>query len=443
MKEERHESRRVTMRGKELEAWHDMGIFIGIWILVFLVALKVLGELRPLLEPLLWAFFIMMGLLPLADFIENLIIWCVNKSRRAVGLGPLQSGCAEAGMLAVATEEPQRSPHHHSDSDDSSADQNSEDEYDSPFDQARLRHKCTGARFIAVIFVMTSFGYCVSHMVALASRSAQNLQENWHHYEDGGAKLKEKLNLTNVFKYSEWKHENIQVTDEVLDAAFEKFREMGQTVIEKAGAGLVRGLSETLMMAGMTFLYMIFWLCNPIYINTDVSNVFRRYILLKGAASAMYAFSLWAGLHILDIDLAACIAMIAFFFNFVPEVGPFLAMVLPVPLIIFDGRIEDTWRRLLLCVGGQLALKFVCGNIVEVKLVEAQNDMKMHPVIILFGVAFFGWIWGPTGMLLSVPIVAAAKASVQAMPSKYRDAILIFLEGDKMAPTHYRLRQNA
>merc|ERR1712113_1210668 len=89
--------------------------------------------------------------------------------------------------------------------------------------------------------------------------------------------------------------------------------------------------------------------------------------------------------------------------------------------------------------GGQLGLKFIFANIVEVKLVERQDEMKMHPVMILFFVTFFGWIWGATGMLLSVPLMAAAKACMHALPPAYRNPILMLLEGDTQAPARYDL----
>merc|ERR1712194_90785 len=89
--------------------------------------------------------------------------------------------------------------------------------------------------------------------------------------------------------------------------------------------------------------------------------------------------------------------------------------------------------------GAQLALKFVFANVVEVKLVEADQLMKMHPVIILLAVTFFGFIWGPTGMLLSVPLVAYAKVIIlsDSIPRCYRDPLLILLEGDRGAPANY------
>merc|ERR1719401_2773172 len=116
-------------------------------------------------------------------------------------------------------------------------------------------------------------------------------------------------------------------------------------------------------------------------------------------------------------------------------------MILPLPVILFDARQKRPVAVMLAALAGQLGLKFIFGNIVEVKLVESQRDMKMHPVIILFFVAFFGWIWGATGMMLSVPIVAAFKATVHVMPVKYRDVILILLEGDKHAPERFKKRR--
>jgi len=114
-----------------------------------------------------------------------------------------------------------------------------------------------------------------------------------------------------------------------------------------------------------------------------------------------------------------------------------MAMVLPLPVVVFDGRIENPFITLSIVLGGNLMLKCVWANILEVKLVESQEDMKMHPVVILFFVAFFGWIWGATGMLLSVPLVAVVKASMYIFPAVYRDPILTLLEGDRKAPARY------
>merc|ERR1711934_287881 len=92
--------------------------------------------------------------------------------------------------------------------------------------------------------------------------------------------------------------------------------------------------------------------------------------------------------------------------------GAFIAMVLPVPVIIFDSKLRSPFITLFIATAGQLGLKFVFANIIEVKLVEHDATMKMHPVVTLLALSFFGFIWGPTGMLLSVPLMAYMKVVV-------------------------------
>merc|ERR1711988_1787081 len=192
-------------------------------------------------------------------------------------------------------------------------------------------------------------------------------------------------------------------------------------ILENVGHSVSSGM--------MLVLFMMFWLCEPMHVSHNVSGVFKQYIVLKTLASAGYASCVWLLLHFLNIDLAIVFGLVTFLFNFVPEVGPFLAMALPLPIVLFDGRLEHPLISLAMVLSGNLVLKCLWGNIIEVKIVERQREMQMHPVVILFFVAFFGWIWGGTGMLLSVPAVAVFKASLHLMPASYRNPILVMLEG--------------
>merc|ERR1719259_583279 len=114
-------------------------------------------------------------------------------------------------------------------------------------------------------------------------------------------------------------------------------------------------------------------------------------------------------------------------------------MVLPCPVIMFDSRLERPLLVLLTAVLGQLALKFAFSNIIEVKLIESDKKLRMHPVMILLSVGIFGHLWGPTGMLLSVPLIALLKISLfsDIVPASYRDPILLVLEGDRNAPLRH------
>merc|ERR1719482_972721 len=176
--------------------------------------------------------------------------------------------------------------------------------------------------------------------------------------------------------------------------------------------------------------------------DSSINIMFRRYIMFKTLACFGYGVSVGLLLALLSIDLASVFALTTFALNYVPEVGPFVAMVLPCPIILFDSRLDRPFLTLITAVLGQLALKFAFSNIIEVKLIESDKKLRMHPVMILVSLGIFGYLWGPTGMLLSVPLMALLKVSLfsDLVPSSYRDPILVLLEGDRDAPMRHELR---
>merc|ERR1719221_381790 len=168
--------------------------------------------------------------------------------------------------------------------------------------------------------------------------------------------------------------------------------------------------------------------------NSSIDIMFRKYIMFKTLACFGYALCV-------GTLLASVFALTTFALNYVPEVGPFVAMFLPCPVILLDSRLERPMLVLLSAVLGQLALKFAFSNIIEVKLIESDKKLRMHPVMILLSVGIFGYLWGPTGMLLSVPLMALLKISLfsELVPASYRDPILVILEGDRDAPMKHGL----
>lgn len=286
---------------------------------------------------------------------------------------------------------------------------------------------------LAVLIVTGTFFTTIAALIFTIYKSALHMHHDWHYYEEGARRLQKMVEA-----------EKDVIPDEVLQKLVEKGLASLSDVVTFILQTVAESLSIFAMSTLMTLLYMMFWLCDPIVIGEQVAIVFQQYILLKGLASFLYAMSIWLLLHFLGVDLSIVFGVFTFFFNFVPEIGPFFAMLLPLPVILFDGRLEHPIVILLAAFFGQLGLKFIFGNIVEVKLVESKQIMRMHPVMILFFVAFFGHIWGATGMLLSVPIMATLKATVSKIPRIYRDPFLILLEGDPFSPIRYdRYQSNA
>jgi AI-2 transport protein TqsA len=423
---------RPTAASESHTNFHEGALVCGVWLIVVFVGAHTASAMRFVLEPLLWAFFLMMGLLPLTEAIECWIVQAARWLQNSVAV--LLGGGTKASSWSRSREGYPGEGHMAAlDSELEALSQASDKEDSDEEHQGGDRNRCglrRLARFLSVLFTVAGLFGLVVMFTAMIFESAEHMQSNWSHYQDGAKRVSTDVNKAMSIIS---KRAPKEVAQDIAEKTLSGIEDTLQLILTKILSNVTSTLGELVMMA----LYMIFWLSNPIDVRKEVAVIFKRYILLKGLASALYATCVWVVLHALSIDLAVVFGLITFLFNFVPEVGPFLAAVLPVPVILFDGRLASPWASVGAALCAQLALKFIFGNIVEVKLIESQQDLKMHPVIILFFVAFFAWMWGATGMLLSVPLMAAAKATMHALPAIYRDPILMLLEGDKRAPARY------
>lgn len=264
------------------------------------------------------------------------------------------------------------------------------------------------------------------------------MRNHWDVYEKGAQNLTNETLRILGFMFNKMP-DNFKKRYESLTADVMK---TAQDFVYGVLGDFVNNVSSLLLGGLMTMLYTLFWLCSPVPIHASVDIMFRRYIMFKTLVCFGFGICVGVLLALLSVDLASVFALTTFALNYVPEVGPLVAMVLPCPVILFDSRLERPFLVLTTAVVGQLALKFAFSNIIEVKLIESDKKLRMHPVMILVSLGIFGYLWGPTGMLLSVPIMALFKISLfsDLVPSSYRDPILILLEGDRNAPMRHELR---
>ena len=53
------------------------------------------------------------------------------------------------------------------------------------------------------------------------------------------------------------------------------------------------------------------------------------------------------------------------------------------------------------------------------------TSLDISPVVVLFSLVFWGWMWGIVGMILSVPIMAVVKTLMEQFPTTKPLAILM------------------
>eukprot|EP00928_Gymnodinium_smaydae_P093919 TRINITY_DN7828_c0_g1_i3.p1 TRINITY_DN7828_c0_g1~~TRINITY_DN7828_c0_g1_i3.p1 ORF type:complete len:619 (-),score=151.99 TRINITY_DN7828_c0_g1_i3:205-1815(-) len=306
-------------------------------------------------------------------------------------------------------------------------------------EERRSDYSGRGRRIVhhaAVATVVITVVFTIAGVVFVVVRSILSLRDHWAVYQRGAHDFAELLQRATT-------RVSLALPKRLYDDLATSGLARVEGYISELAGELLKNIWRFILEVVMMAVYICFWLADPMPMGSDVEELFKRYIILKGAACLGYGICVGILLFTLGVDLAAVFGLSAFLLSFVPEVGSMLAILLPAPVIIFDSRLESPATTLLTASFAQLGLKFIFANVVEVKLVEADQLMRMHPVIILLAVAFFGFIWGPTGMLLSVPLVAYLKVALLSdrVPSRYRDPVLVILEGDRDAPAKHSARR--
>ncbi|MEM9366614.1 MAG: AI-2E family transporter [Planctomycetota bacterium] len=141
----------------------------------------------------------------------------------------------------------------------------------------------------------------------------------------------------------------------------------------------------------------------------EVDYQVRSYLTLKTVISIFTGAAFGTALWILGVPMSFTFGVLAFLLNFVPNIGPLVASVLPIPLILLapDGTL--IWMIstiVILCT-----IQGISGNLVEPKVMGNSSDL--HPVTILVALMFWGMMWGVIGMFLATPVTAAIKILLQ------------------------------
>jgi predicted PurR-regulated permease PerM len=140
---------------------------------------------------------------------------------------------------------------------------------------------------------------------------------------------------------------------------------------------------------------------------TRIMHEIQRYLWIKTAISMITALLFGAWLAFLGIDFAVLWSMTAFALNYVPNIGSVIALIPPTVI----AGLQYGIGKAILVVIGNAAIYTVFGNILEPSLMGRRFGLS--PLVIFLSVIFWGWIWGPVGMLLAVPLMMSVKISFE------------------------------
>lgn len=135
--------------------------------------------------------------------------------------------------------------------------------------------------------------------------------------------------------------------------------------------------------------------------NDQVSSYIRGQLTVAFAVAVMFMI----GFSIIGLDYAITLGIAAGFLNLIPYLGSFLAMIPAVFLGIVGGPV------LLI----QVLIVFVIEQTIEGRLISPLvlgNELSIHPVTILLVLLTSGKLFGLVGVILGIPVYAAAKVVI-------------------------------
>lgn len=136
---------------------------------------------------------------------------------------------------------------------------------------------------------------------------------------------------------------------------------------------------------------------------TGVINSIHDYLRIKTQVSLATGVLAAILVLVVGVDYVVLWALLAFMLNYVPTLGSIIASVPPVLLAI----VQFGWERALVTAGGYLLINFVMGNVLEPRLMGRR--LGLSSLVVFLSLVFWGWVWGPVGMLLSVPLTMLVK----------------------------------
>lgn len=156
----------------------------------------------------------------------------------------------------------------------------------------------------------------------------------------------------------------------------------------------------------------------------EVSKQVWAYLGVKTAIGLLTGVLFGVFLSIVGIPYAILWGLLVFLLNYIPNIGSLIAAIPPV-LLAFLTRDVGT---ALLVAGGNIALNQVLGNIVEPRWMGAR--LGLSPLVVFVSLLFWSWLWGPIGMLLSVPLTMVVKILLENSEDLRWVAVLLGPSGD-------------
>jgi len=144
----------------------------------------------------------------------------------------------------------------------------------------------------------------------------------------------------------------------------------------------------------------------------NMDGQIEKYLAIKTAFCVLNGILVGVVLALFGVEFAVVFGFLAFILNYIPNIGSTVAIA--VPIVIAFLQYGSVWRCLAILII-VVGLDSVMGNFLEPRFMG--RGLGLSPLVVIFSLIFWGWLWGIPGMVLCVLITAVIKIVCANIPS--------------------------
>jgi len=196
---------------------------------------------------------------------------------------------------------------------------------------------------------------------------------------------------------------------------------------------IVQGFGSALTNGFMIMLLVIFMLLEVSVlpkklqsIHADASSYaaeflfnVKQYMLIKSVFSLITGALVYLSLLFIGLDYALLWGVLAFLLNFVPNIGSIIAAVPAVILALVQLGLFGALEVVIVF----FVINIILGSVLEPKYMG--EGLGLSTLVVFISLIFWGWVFGPVGMLLSIPLTIMLKLGLQVNPQTKWIAVLL------------------
>jgi len=140
----------------------------------------------------------------------------------------------------------------------------------------------------------------------------------------------------------------------------------------------------------------------------EIAAKIKHYMMLKAIISMVTGIIVSLMLMVIGVDYYILWGLVAFLLNFIPNIGSIIAAV---PAVIL-GLIQLGPAMALVIAVGYISINIIIGSIIEPRIIG--KGLGLSTLVVFLSLIFWGWLLGPIGMLLSIPLTIMIKIALDS-----------------------------